>query len=298
MSSSVIGLKNVTKLYGNTRGIKNVSLDVQEGEVFGFLGPNGAGKSTTINLMVDLIRPTSGKISILGQDSVTGSLHIRQHIGYLTDDMPLDKSLTGWQQLEYFGNLRGKFDKQHVRELAKRYSSNLDKKIKTLSRGNRQKVGLISALMHEPELLILDEPTSGLDPIVQQEFNKSILERKNEGKTTFISSHILSEVQEICDRVAFIREGKIISVEKLDDLAKGSPKQIQIISKDKALLAKVKKIKGVTQANLISGVIKFNFNGDINTFIKILSTHKLTDITINDADLESVFMRYYEDRNV
>src|SRR3989344_4975975 len=197
----VIKLNKVTKMYGSSRGVENVSLSVKKGEIFGFLGPNGAGKTTTISLIVDLIRPTSGSIKIFGLDSVENSQEIRQRIGFLAGDFTLDDGLSGWQQLEYFGNLRGNFDKQYVRELAERLACNLNKKFKTLSKGNKQKVGLISALMHKPELLIFDEPTSGLDPLVQEEFHAIIREHQAKGGTAFISSHLLSEIQEICDVV-------------------------------------------------------------------------------------------------
>ncbi len=293
MSSPVISLKNVTKKYGSSRGITNVTFDVAAGQVYGFLGPNGAGKTTTISLMVDLTRPTSGAISIFGLDSVGGSLQIRHRIGFLTDDMALDKSLTGWQQLEYFGNLRGRFDKKLVRELAQRLSCNLNRKIKTLSRGNRQKVGLISALMHDPELLILDEPTSGLDPIVQQEFNKIILERKATGKTAFISSHILSEVQEICDQVAFIGEGKLIAVQGLDEIAKKSAKQVRLRSNDKNLKAAIKDLAGIHDFKQAGSSMSFDFTGNINKLTTLLGNHQLMHLTIADADLETVFMKYY-----
>lgn len=298
MPKPVISFKEVTKYYGKSLGIKKVNLEVMPGEVFGFLGPNGAGKTTSISLMVDLTRPTSGKISIFGLDSVDGSLAIRQRIGFLTDDMALDKGLTGWQQLEYFGSLRGVFDKKYVRELANSLSCNLNRKFKTLSRGNRQKVALISALMHDPDLLILDEPTSGLDPIVQQEFNKVILDRKSQGKTTFISSHILSEVQEICDRVAFIREGKIIAIQGLAEIGENLPKRVHLHSFDKALVQKIKKLAGTTDFKHVGNVMEFMYTGDVNKLTALLSQHKLLGLTVTEADLENIFMKYYKGSDV
>ena len=200
--TAVIELKNLTKNYGKNRGVSDVTLVVPEGSVFGFLGPNGAGKTTTISMLVDLIRPTSGTVKIFGQDNREHSVENRQKIGFLAGDMAMDNALTGWQQLEYLANLRGGLNRQHAGELAERLKCDLNRKFKTLSSGNRQKIGLIAALMHDPELLIFDEPTSGLDPITQAEFNKIVLEHKAAGKTAFISSHMLSEVQEICDSVA------------------------------------------------------------------------------------------------
>lgn len=297
-SSLAVSFKNVTKNYGGSRGIVNVSLNVEPGEVFGFLGPNGAGKTTSISLMMDLIRPTKGTISILGLDSIDDNVEIHRRVGFLAGDIALDKGLTGWQQLEYFGNVHSNFNKKYVRELAVRLDCNLNRKFKTLSRGNKQKVGLIAALMHDPQLLVLDEPTSGLDPLVQAEFNKIILERKKLGRTAFISSHILSEVQEICDRVAFIREGRIIAIKELSAIAKDSPKQISVRTRDKTLLGHIKKLNG-TQAVTATGITtSFTYTGDINGLLPIIAKHKIEHLTVQDADLETVFMKYYEDKNV
>lgn len=298
MRSPVIDLSKVTKSYGSSRGVKDVTLQVGQGEVFGFLGPNGAGKTTTISLMVDLMRPSSGKIKLLGQDSIKDSREIHRRIGFLMDDMALDKSMTGWQQLEYFGHLRGNFNKSRVTELARRLNCKLNVKFKNLSRGNRQKVSLISALMHDPELLILDEPTSGLDPLIQAEFNKIILERKSKGKTAFISSHILSEVQELCDRVAFIREGQIVDVKNVKDIGKDAPRQVQLSSSDNTLPTQVKNLKGVHGVKKNKDKLTFTFTGDINTLVKLISKHSLTHVSISDTDLETLFIKFYEGKNV
>jgi len=296
-AKTAINLRGVTKNYGTKRGITDVSLSVKAGEIFGFLGPNGAGKTTTISLMIDLIRPSKGKISIFGFDSIDDSLEIRRRVGFLAGDIALDKGLTGWQQLEYFGNIRGSFNKKYVKELASRLDCNLNRKFKTLSRGNKQKVGLIAALMHDPDLLILDEPTSGLDPLVQSSFNKIVLERQKLGKTAFISSHMLSEVQEICDKAAFIREGKIIAIKSLSEIAKKSPKQIQLFSHDKALALAVKKLSGVKNYSYSGSSITCTYMGNVNLLLNIINKHHLDNVTIQDADLETVFMKYYEGRN-
>ncbi len=289
----IISLNKVTKLYGNNVGTKNVSLEVQKGSIFGFLGPNGAGKTTTISMMMNLIKPTTGTIKLFGLDTQTSGLHTRSRIGYLAGDMALDKGLTGWQQLEYFGNLRGRFDKKYVHDLADRLECKLNKKFKTLSRGNKQKVGLIAALMHKPELLVLDEPTSGLDPLIQSEFNKIILEHKAHGGTVFISSHILSEVQEICDHVAFIRAGRIITSRPLMEITSNLPRQIRITSNDKTLHAKLKSQKGVSEVKIVGGVISCTYAGHADLLLKVLSRYKITDISIQPTDLETVFMEYY-----
>jgi ABC-2 type transport system ATP-binding protein len=290
----VIELKKVTKMYGSSVGIKNISLSVLPGDVFGFLGPNGAGKTTTISMLIDLIRPTSGKINLFGLDSVTNSYEIRARVGFLAGDFALDRGLSGWQQLEYFGNIRGNFDKTYVRELAERLSCNLNRKIKTLSRGNKQKIGLISALMHKPELLILDEPTDGLDPLVQAEFNKIIREHSSEGKTAFVSSHVLSEVQAICDQVAFIREGELITSRSVLELSAGLPREVQIISGDKQLKAALGKLSGFSIASHKDQAVEGSYTGDINKLLAVLAHHKINNLHVHDADLETIFMKFYE----
>ncbi len=291
--ASVIELSHVTKSYGSARGIDDVTLSVEAGTVFGFLGPNGAGKTTTINMLVNLIRPTGGMVSIFGLDCHKEGVNIRRRIGFLAGDFALDERLTGWQQLTYFDNLRGSGRGSRIRELAKRLSSDLDRPIKMLSRGNRQKIGLVSALMHDPELLIFDEPTSGLDPLIQAEFNKIVLEYKAASKTVFISSHMLSEVQEICDEVAFIRDGRLIATENMANLASRSPKHLRVASSDKKLRQALQKIQGVTMLPGKNSVVECTYSGDINTMLNVLSRYKLSDVTITEADLETIFMNYY-----
>lgn len=294
--AAVIELTNLTKTYGSNRGVNDVSLNVDQGIVFGFLGPNGAGKTTTISMLVDLIRPTEGSIRILGLDSIRDSVEIRRRIGFLAGDFALDEALTGYQQLEYFGNLRGGVDKKRIRELADRFDSDLSRQIKKLSRGNRQKIGLISALMHDPELLIFDEPTSGLDPLIQAEFNSVILEHKKQGKTTFMSSHLLAEVEEICDQVGFIREGRLLAVQNIQDLQVNAPKHVKIMTLDKALLAKFKQLKGSKLLRQNDGVLEATYAGDLTVLLQLLSKYKLTDVVIQDADLEAIFMQYYQEK--
>ncbi len=294
MPSPAIELKHVTKHYGSARGIADISLTVDTGQVFGFLGPNGAGKSTTINLLIDLIRPSEGSIKIFDTDIAQSSVEVRRKIGFLTGDMALDGGLTGKQQLTYFAHLRGIARPKRIHELAQLLNLDLSHKIKTLSRGNRQKVGLISALMHDPELLILDEPTTGLDPLGQAQFNKLILDNKQRGRTTFLSSHLLSEVQEICDDVAFIREGKIIHVQHMRDITAGSPKHVRIVSADATLKASLKKLPGGLLTASDHNTIALTFSGDINQLLQLLAKHKVHDVTITEADLETVFMEYYQ----
>lgn len=291
---SVVELKNVTKTYGKSRGVKNITFAVPTGSVFGFLGPNGAGKTTTISMLVDLIRPTSGAITIFGQDSQQDAVEIHKRIGFLAGDMALDRGLTGWQQLEYLSHLQGSFDKKYIIELAQRLDCKLDRKFKKLSRGNRQKVGLIAALMHKPELLILDEPTSGLDPLMQAEFNKLILEHKSRGGTTFISSHVLSEVQEICDTVTFIREGEIVATRTIAEITQEAPKLVVVHTDSRQLLTRLQKFSGLTVTAVQGRSLRGTFKGDINALLKLVSGYSLRNFTLQDADLEATFMRYYE----
>lgn len=292
--TAAIELKNVTKLYGSVVGVKDVILKVPKGTIFGFLGPNGAGKTTTISMLVDLLRPTNGEISIFGLDTVKNSVAIRQKIGFLSGDMALDSSLTGWQQIEYFGNLRGGYDKKYVQQLAERLDCKLDRPFKNLSRGNRQKVCLIAALMHKPDLLILDEPTSGLDPLIQAEFNKIIKEQKSRGATTFISSHVLSEVQEICDHIAFIRDGQLVDSLPINQIISSSLKTITISGAPKPLTTKLEKLKETTNWLHTGTSVRFEYNGDVNQLLKLLADQPLTDVEIKQPELEDIFMKYYE----
>lgn len=292
--SAVIELDKVTKRYGSSRGVEELSLTISPGTIFGFLGPNGAGKTTTISMLIDVTHPTSGSISIFGLDAHRDSLAIRQRVGFLAGDFALDNNLTGWQQLEYFGSLRGRFDKTYIRELAQRLDCNLDKKFHDLSRGNRQKVGLISALMHKPELLIFDEPTSGLDPLVQAEFNKIILEHQNQGGTTFMSSHTLSEVQALCQEVGFIREGELVAIKDLKELTEASAKHIKVVTDDKKLVVALTKLQGIKSLVHQANALLFTVSGDINPVLALLGRHTVHDVTITEADLETIFMQYYE----
>jgi ABC-2 type transport system ATP-binding protein len=298
MMSAVLELKKLTKKYGAAVGVENIDLAIAGGSVVGFLGPNGAGKSTTINMIVDLICPTSGSISVFGMDSVADSVAIRRRIGFLSGDIGLDGRLTGAQQLEYFAHLQGGVDKDYLASLVERLQCQTSKKIKELSRGNRQKIGLVAALMHKPDLLVLDEPTSGLDPLVQAEFNKLIVEHKQAGGSAFVSSHVLSEVQEICDEVAFIRQGRLLAVRAVSSLAEGATKQVALKGASKKVADSISKLSGVSRKSLQGNVLHFAFNGDINALLKVVASHKLQDVTIADTDLESVFMDYYEDEHV
>lgn len=289
----VLRLNNVTKSYGKSRGIIDVNLDVLQGEIFGFLGPNGAGKSTAINTILDLLRPNSGNISVLGLDSHHDSVAVLRRIGYLSGDMTTDPGLTGAQYLEFASNLHGNVDVEYVKALIRRLRCETDKKIKSLSRGNRQKIGLVAALMHDPDLLILDEPTSGLDPLIQSEFNEIIRERKNRGKTTFMSSHVLSEVQAVCDRVGFIREGKLIRVSKLDELFHDAPRRVSVRYRSVAPDSQLKKLSGIEKLKSVGNLRQFTYRGDYNELMRVLAIKPIHDIQILEPQLDELFMEYY-----
>lgn len=290
-----IELNNLTKSYGTARGIKKINLSLESGRILGFLGPNGAGKSTTINVLLDFIRPTSGSAQIFGLDVQHDSVEIHRRVGFLAGDMATDSNLTGWQQLEYFGWLRGNFDKRYIGSLAKRLDCDLNRKIKTLSRGNKQKVGLIASLMHKPDLLIFDEPTSGLDPLIQAEFNKILREHKQAGGSSFISSHVLGEIQEICDEVAFIREGRLVDIKPIEVIAKNLPRNIKVATKSKDLLNRLTRFTGLSVAEKKDDVIQGTFSGDTNKLLRLLAGYTVESFSLSDVDLETVFIKYYGD---
>lgn len=301
MATSAISLQNLTKRYGSSRGVDDISLKVEKGEIFGFLGPNGAGKTTTIRMLMDFIRPSSGSAKILGLDCQNEPTQIHKRVGFLAGDMEMDPRLTGQQYLEYVSSLRGGVPWSKTKVLIDRLQCETDRKIGKLSRGNKQKIALVSALMDNPEVLILDEPTSGLDPIMQSEFNTIIREHRAKGKTAFISSHDLSEVQQICDRIGFIREGKLIAVQPLKELTKQAFKRVSLTLSAKPNKAEFEKIKDVTSVSIVKNTVHLQLRGDVNPLLKALSKHTIKDLTIQDANLEDIFMSFYEgeeDKNV
>src|SRR5688572_12114628 len=225
---AVIQTEKLTKFYGKHRGMVDVDLDVNEGELFGFLGPNGAGKTTMIRTLLDHIRPTSGRATVFGIETTADPVAIHARLGYLPGEFMLYDRLTGGQTLEYFANLRGGVDRAYQRMLVERFDIDPSRRYKELSKGNKQKIGLVIALQHRPELLILDEPTSGLDPLVQQSFFDLVQEAREEGRTVFLSSHILSEVDRTCDRVAIIRDGRIVRRGRVEDLRDLAHHQVEL----------------------------------------------------------------------
>ncbi|MBP2033191.1 ABC-2 type transport system ATP-binding protein [Clostridium algifaecis] len=290
---NVVEFKNLTKTYGKARGIENISFNVEEGEIFGFIGPNGAGKSTAIRTMLSIIYPTSGSVSIFGKDSVKDAKEIKKNIGYLPSEVFYYDNMKVIDLLKYSASFYKKDCSKKIHDLAEDMNLDLNKKIDDLSFGNRKKVGIVQALLHEPKLIILDEPTGGLDPLMQQKFFEILIEENKKGVTILFSSHILSEVQKMCSRVAIIKEGKLVKLEKISTLKETNHKKFQIEVKDK-IDEDYFKINGVSSLNVNENNVSFLFRGDINEMVKKLSKINISNILIEEPDLEEIFMHYYK----
>ncbi len=295
---STIHTQGLTKHYGAVEALTDLSLDVLPGEVFGFLGPNGAGKTTTIRTLLDEIRPTSGSASILGMDCRRESVAIRRRIGYVPGDLTMYPSLTGRDTLTYFANLRGGVDWGYVDELAERLDADLAKKIGDLSSGNRQKVGLIQAFMNRPDLLIMDEPSSGLDPLVQREFQTMLREVTAEGRAVFLSSHTLSEVQRVADRVGIIRHGLLIALESVTELRSKAIRQVRFEFGAPVDAAVFSGVPGVRSVDVDDGRMVLSFDGKMAALLTIAEQHDVLDVTTEEADLEEIFLAYYREEAV
>jgi ABC-2 type transport system ATP-binding protein len=294
--------ENLTKFYGRTRGIENVNLEVREGEVFGFLGPNGAGKTTTIRILLDLIRPTRGRAAILGLDTRKDSIAVRRRVGYLPGEPGFYDHLTGEEYLGYLAGLRGGADPSRRKDLAQRLDIDLGRRIKALSHGMKQKVAIIQAFMHEADLLILDEPTSGLDPLMQHAFYELVRVERARGRTVFMSSHVLSEVERVCDRVAIIRGGTIAVVEDVETLTRKRVKKVQVSFGGAGTPAPAAP-EALTAALTLPGVRDLSLKGDTAVFrvettalggvVKALAALPVTDLTIENPSLEDIFFEYF-----
>jgi len=290
---NVIEIKNLTKSYGKARGIIDVSFNVEEGEIFGFIGPNGAGKSTTIRTLLSLIYPTSGSATIFGKDCVEFGPEIKKEIGYLPSEVFYYDNMKVIDLLKYSASFYKKDCSKRIKELAEIMDLDLNKKIDDLSFGNKKKVGIVQGLLHEPKLIILDEPTSGLDPLMQQKFFDLLEQENKKGATILLSSHILGEVQRLCNRVAIIKEGKIIKVEKISTLQENNHKKFKIEVKSK-IEDNYFNISGVSALEINDNIISFLFRGDINLIMKKISEIQIANLWIEEPDLEEIFMHYYE----
>ncbi len=294
--NAIIDVANITKNYGSSRGITNVSFQVQEGEVFGFLGPNGAGKTTTIRVLMALLRANSGTAAIAGLDYWQQSVNIKKISGYLPGELSLDPDLTGGQILEYFGHLRGGIDQSYLKQLIARLELDPSKKFRQYSSGNKRKVGLIQAFMHRPKLLILDEPTNGLDPLNQQEFVRMVQEVRDDGRTVFLSSHILSEIEQTCSRAGIIREGKLIKVGGINELKDIKQHEVIITFTGPAPIAAFQQLPDVSQAEPLQNgeTVRLTVTGSIDQVIKTAAQYSILSLKSSEPSLEDVFLRYYE----
>jgi ABC-2 type transport system ATP-binding protein len=295
MTVPVIEAEGLTKLYGEARGIEDVTFAVEPGEVFGFLGPNGAGKTTTIRTLLDLLHPSRGSARVFGLDSRRDSVAIRARLGNLPGDFGYGKEATGREAIELLARLRGRHHLGRAEALAQRFRADLDRPLGQLSRGNRQKVGLISATFHEPELLILDEPTGGLDPLMQEEFLTLVAEERDRGCAVFLSSHELDEVERVCDRVGIVRAGWLIAVERIADLLGKARRKIVVELADPAGIEELRTIAGVEGLALTDGRASFTFAGDVDPVIKALASHHVVDVEASRPTLEEVFLTYYRE---
>lgn len=291
MKKTILEIKNLTKYYGKVKGVENLSLKLEEGEVFGFIGPNGAGKSTTIRSIMNLINKTEGKVYFEGKDFDKDDIDIKEKIGYLPSEVHLYEDFTVKQMLDYHESFYKKDISAKRRELVKLLELDENKKIEDLSLGNTKKLGIILAFMHSPKLLILDEPTSGLDPIMQQVFYELLQKEKEKGTTIFYSTHILSEISRICDRVGIIKDGTLLKIETINELRKKSLTYVTIESLDLDKILKKLNIKDYEQS---PNQIKFKNNILPNELIKKLSEFNITKILIEEATLEDVFLHYYK----
>ncbi len=288
----IIETKNLTKYYGKSLGIKDVSINVEEGEIFGFIGPNGAGKSTTIRLLMSLIYPSSGEAKLFGKDAILHGPEVRQNIGYLPSEIFYYEKMKVKELLAYSASFYNKDCSKRIKELSSVMELDLERRIEDLSYGNKKKVGIVQGLLHEPKLIILDEPTGGLDPLMQQKFFNLIREENKKGATVFFSSHILSEVQELCNRVAIIKSGSIIEVADIKTLRENNYKKVSIIGNN--IPKELFDLNGVTKLTQDDGEIKFFYKGDINQIIQVISTVKARDVSLQEPTLEEIFMHYYE----
>jgi ABC-2 type transport system ATP-binding protein len=289
----VIRTEALTKRYGKRRGVEDVTFEVSRGEVFGFLGPNGAGKTTTMRTLLDFLRPTSGRAEIFGLDSRAGSVEIHRRIGYLPGELALYDRMTGEGCLRYLGELRGGVRWERVRELIARLGADAEARVGTLSHGNKQKIGVIQAFMHDPELLVLDEPTNALDPLVQQEVHGLIREANAAGRTVFLSSHILPEVEALCDRVGIIREGHLATVEHIAALKERALRRLEIRFAEPVSPAEFGTLQGVQDLTLEDSVLRCTVAGSLDDVIKAAARHTVLNVISEEPGLEEIFLAFY-----
>jgi ABC-2 type transport system ATP-binding protein len=289
----VIVIDNLFKSYGKVQAVKGISMRVEQGEIFGFLGPNGAGKTTTIRCMLDVIRPTSGTLRVLGLDAQRDKMELHQRIGYLPGDVRLPGQMTGKQVINYFSRLQGR-EPVLLNDLVERFDVEMKRPLKGYSKGMRQKIGVVLAFMCDPQVLILDEPTSGLDPLLQRTFNEFLLEEQARGKTIFMSSHIMSDVEKVCQRVAVIRQGEIVTIEEVEKLRQKAGQRVIVEFGDAVSADEVARMPGVSMVTSQNHTYHFNISGSMDALIKALSRHEVLRLQAEEAPLEEVFLKFYE----
>jgi ABC-2 type transport system ATP-binding protein len=290
---AVIETQRLTKSYGPHRGIVDLDLDVAEGEIFGFLGPNGAGKTTTMRVLLDLIRPTSGRAAVFGIETTVDPVAIHRRVGYLPGEFDLYDRLTGAETIAYFANLRGGVDRTYAGALIERLDLDPSRRFREYSKGNKQKVGLIVALQHRPDLLILDEPTAGLDPLVQQTFFAVVREARADGRTIFLSSHIIDEVDRTCDRVAIIREGRLVQVDRIEAIRELAFHHVELTFASPVAAAVFDGIAGVHDVVAAGAVVTMRVSGPIGAVLAVAAGHGLVDVVSREPNLEDVFLAQY-----
>ena len=291
----VIHINGLTKHYGDVKALNDLHLDVYQGEIFGYLGPNGAGKTTTIRTLLDLIRPTAGHAEILGMDANLDSVKLHARLGNLPGELALWNNMTGWDLINYLGALRGGVDMTYVGELAERLDMDMTRKAKNCSSGMKRKLGLIQAMMHKPDLLILDEPTNGLDPLVQLTFHKLMQEVSDQGRTVFLSSHNLPEVEAICDRVGILRQGHLEAVERISDLKQVRFRWMTLEVDGHIEPAEFERLDGVDDVSSHNGKLRFRVSGELDPVIKAAANHHVIDLAYEEPSLEEIFLEYYGD---
>ena len=297
---AVIETRELTKIYNSgrdeLRALDQLNLQVQPGEIFGYLGPNGAGKTTTIRLLLDLIRPSAGSATVLGMDAQADSVALHRRIGFLPGELALWKGQTGAQVVRFVADVRGGVDEAYLRQLCERLQLDLGIKVRNYSSGNRRKLGLVLALMNKPDLLILDEPTGGLDPLMQQIFNEIMLETRAEGRSVFLSSHLLAEVQAICDRVGILRQGKLITVEQVSRLTQVGFRWVSMQLREVgALPGRLEAIAGVSDVSVEDNNLRLRLSGDFDPLLRALQECYVEELHVHEPSLEEIFLAYYGD---
>jgi ABC-2 type transport system ATP-binding protein len=291
--TEMIRAEGLTKLYGRRRGLAGLDLEVRPGEVYGFLGPNGAGKTTTIRILLDLIRPTKGRVEVLGEAPRRGGTALRQRVGYLPGDFLVGGGQSARELLTHLGYLRGGVPAATIEALADRFELDLGARIGSLSRGNRQKVGVVQAFMHEPELLVLDEPTTGLDPLMQQRFLELVAESRTAGQTVFMSSHVLSEVQQSADRVGIVRDGVMVAVEAVETLRGRAVRRVDVRFDEPVAAEAFAGLPDVVDLVVDGALLRCRLTGRPDAFVKTLARFGIASLTIEEPDLEEHFFEYY-----